>query len=88
MSVKYVLQFTKPIYNMIQFAYTDQSVNGEVVEPKDAILYEHIQKHVVKRWDKLNVPFHACGTKQTPLATHNCLVQNKLLWLHVMTTIL
>ena len=31
----------------------------DIVEPKDAILYEHIQKHVVNRWDKLNVSLHA-----------------------------
>jgi hypothetical protein len=61
--VRYILQFTKPIYNMIQFADTDQPVIGEVyeqmdsmlgqikeiVEPRNAILYDHIHKHVVKR---------------------------------------
>ena len=61
--VKYVLQFTKPVYNMIRFADTDQAVIGEVyeqmdnmlghikdiVEQRDAILYDHIHKHVVKR---------------------------------------
>ena len=31
----------------------------DIVEPKDAILYEHIQKHVVNRWDKINVPLHS-----------------------------
>ena len=31
-TVKYVLQFTKPIYIMIRFADTDQSVIGEVYE--------------------------------------------------------
>ena len=75
-----MLQFTKPIYNMIQFADTDQLVIGEVyekmdtmlgqikdiVEPKDAILYEHIQKHVVNRWDKHNVPLHALAYVLTP----------------------
>ena len=79
-SVRYVLQFTKPIYNMIRFADTDQPIIGEVyekmdsilgqikdiVEPKDAILYEHIQKHVVNRWDKLNVPLHALAYVLTP----------------------
>jgi len=71
--VRYILQFMKPIYNMIQFSYTDQSVIGEVyekmdnilgeikdiVEPRDAILYDHIHKHVIKRWDNVNVPLHA-----------------------------
>ena len=66
---RYVLQFTKPIYNMIWFADTDKLMIGEVyeqmdsmlchikdiVQPKDAILYNHIHKHVVKRWDNINV---------------------------------
>lgn len=30
--VKYVLQFTKPIYNMIRFANSDRPVIGEVYE--------------------------------------------------------
>lgn len=61
--VRYVLQFTKPIYNMIWFVGTNKLVIGEVYEemdsmlghikdiipPKDAILYDHIHKHVVKR---------------------------------------
>ena len=70
---KYVLQFTQPVYNMIRFADANQLVIGEVyeqmdsmlghikdiVEQRDAILYDHIHKHVVKRWDNLNVPLHA-----------------------------
>ena len=56
-SVKFVLQFTKPIYHMIRFADTDKTVIGEVyeqmdsmlgqikyiVESKDPILYDHIE---------------------------------------------
>ena len=71
--VRYVLQFTKPIYNMVWFVDIDKPVIREVyeqmdsmlghikdiVQPKDAILYDHIHKHVVKRWDNLNV-FIAC----------------------------
>ena len=71
--VRYILQFTKPIYIMIRFADTDRLVIREVyeqmdsmqgqikdiVEPKDVILYDHIHKLVVKRWDNLNVPLHA-----------------------------
>lgn len=78
--VRHVLQFTKPIYNMIRFADTDKAVIGEVyeqmdsmlghikdiVQPKDAILYDHIHKHVVKRWDNLNVPLHALAYVLTP----------------------
>ena len=78
--VKYVLQFTKPVYNMIRFADIDQPVIGEVyeqmdnmlghikdiVEQRDAILYHHIHKHVVKRWDNLNVPLHALTYVLTP----------------------
>ena len=55
-SVKFVLQFTKPIYHMIRFADTNKSVTGEVyeqmdsmlgqikdiVESKDPIVYDHI----------------------------------------------
>ena len=58
---------------MICFADTDQSVIGEVyeqmdsmlgqnkdiVEQRDAILYDHIHKHVIKMWDNLNVPLRA-----------------------------
>ena len=58
-----MLQVTKPIYNMIRFADIDQPVIGEVyeqmnsmlgqikdiVELKNAILYDHIHKHVVKK---------------------------------------
>ena len=36
--VKYIMQFTKPIYNMIQFADTDQPVIGEVYEQMDNML--------------------------------------------------
>jgi hypothetical protein len=78
--VRYILQFTKPIYIMIRFADTDRPVIGEVyeqmdsmlgqikdiVEPKDAILYDHIHKLVVKRWDNLNVPLHALAYVLTP----------------------
>jgi hypothetical protein len=78
--VQYILQFTKPIYVMIRFADTDRPVIGEVyeqmdnmlgqikdiVEPKDAILYDHIHKLVVKRWDNLNVPLHALAYVLTP----------------------
>ena len=31
-SVKFVLQFTKPVYHMIQFANKDKSIIGEVYE--------------------------------------------------------
>ena len=79
-SVKFVLQFTKPIYHMIRFADTDKSVIREVyeqmdsmlghikdiVESKDTILYDHIHTHVVKRWDHLNVPLHALAYVLTP----------------------
>jgi hypothetical protein len=65
---------------MIWFADIDQLVIGEVyeqmdnmlgqikdiVEPKDAILYDHIHKLVVKRWDNLNVPLHALAYVLTP----------------------
>ena len=37
-SIKYVLQFTKPIYNMIRFADIDQSVIGEVYEQMDTMI--------------------------------------------------
>ena len=54
--VRYILQFTKPIYIMIWFADTDRPVIGEVyeqmdnmlgqikgiVQPRDVILYDHI----------------------------------------------
>jgi hypothetical protein len=78
--VRYILQFTKPIYTMIQFTDTDQSVNGEVyeqmdnmlgqikdiIEMRDAILYDHIHKYVIKRWDNLDVPLHVLAYVLTP----------------------
>jgi hypothetical protein len=78
--VRNILQFTKPIYIMIWFAYIDRLVIGEVydqmdsmlgqikdiVQLKDAILYDHIHKLVVKRWDTLNVPLHALVYVLTP----------------------
>ena len=37
-SIKFVLQFTKPIYYMIRFADTDKPVTGEVYEQMDNML--------------------------------------------------
>ncbi len=31
----------------------------DIVQSRDAILYDYIHKHVVKRWDNLIVPLHA-----------------------------
>jgi hypothetical protein len=36
--VKYVLQFTKPIYYMIKFADSDRPIIGEVYEQMDSML--------------------------------------------------
>jgi hypothetical protein len=38
----------------------------DIVESKDAILYDHIHKIVVKSWDNLNVPLHALAYVPTP----------------------
>jgi hypothetical protein len=71
--VRYILQFTKPIYSMNWFAETNMPMIREVYEHMDSMLgqikdiielryviwYDHIHKPVVKRWDNLNVPFHA-----------------------------
>jgi hypothetical protein len=38
----------------------------DIVQPRDTILYNHIHKHVVKRWDYLNVPLHALAYVLTP----------------------
>jgi hypothetical protein len=38
----------------------------DIVELKDSILYDHIRKHVVKRFDNLNVPLHALVYVLTP----------------------
>ena len=38
----------------------------DIIEPKDAILYDHIHKHVFKRWDNLNVSLHALAYVLTP----------------------
>ena len=79
-SVKFVLQFTKPIHHMIRFANRDtpviwkvyeqmDSILGQIkdiVESKDPILYDHIHTHVVKRWDHLNIPLHALAYVLTP----------------------
>ena len=36
--VKYVLQFTKPIYNILRFEDSDRSIIGEVYEQMDTML--------------------------------------------------
>ena len=65
---------------MIRFVDTYHPVIGEVyekmnsmlghikdiVEQRDAILYDYIHKHVVKRWDNLNVPLHSLAYVLTP----------------------
>eukprot|EP00253_Pinus_taeda_P006026 PITA_06026 len=70
--VRQVLDFTKPIYHMIQFADTDKPVIGEVYEQMDTMLgqindivhnndlnlYKLIHNCVCIRWDKLNVPLY------------------------------
>jgi hypothetical protein len=71
--VRFVLEFTKPIYYMIKFADSDRPIIGEVyeqmdsmlgqikdiVEPKDVNLYNLIRVEVEKRWEMLNIPLHA-----------------------------
>ncbi len=37
----------------------------DIVESKDAILYYHIHKHVVKRWENLSVPLHNLACPHT-----------------------
>ena len=65
---------------MIRFADTDKLVIWEVyeqmdsmlgqikdiVESKDPISYDHIHKHVVKRWEHFNIPLHALAYVLTP----------------------
>jgi len=82
--VRYCLQFTKPIYNMIRFADSDQPVIGEVYEqmdtmlglmkdivhPRDPQLYDFIRKTVEKRWEKLNIPLHCLAYVLTPKYYH------------------
>ena len=82
--VKFVLQFTKPIYNMIRFADSDRPVIGEVyekmdnmlgqikdiVELRDHNLYDFISIEVEKRWEKLNIPLHALAYVLTPKYYH------------------
>ena len=78
--VRYVLLLTKHIHSLIWFSDINQLVIRELyeqignmlgqikdnVEPRDAILYDHIHKHVVKRWDNLNVPLHVLAYVHTP----------------------
>ena len=82
--VKYVLQFTKPIYYMIKFADSDRPVIGEVyeqmdsmlgqikdiVEPRDTTLYNYIRVEVQNRWEMLNIPLHALAYVLTPKYYH------------------
>jgi hypothetical protein len=63
--VRYVLQFTKPIYHMIKFADSNRPIIWKVyeqmdsmlgyikdiVEPRDVNLYNHIRVEVEKRWE-------------------------------------
>jgi hypothetical protein len=78
--VRYLLQFTKPIYNMIWFADRNQQVIREVygkmdsmlghikdiVEKRDVILYDCIHKYMVKKRDNLNVSLHDLPYVLTP----------------------
>jgi hypothetical protein len=82
--VRFVLQFTKPIYHMIKFANSDQPIIGEVyeqmdsmlekikdiVEPRDVNLYSHIRVEVEKRWEILNISLHALAYVLTPKYYH------------------
>jgi hypothetical protein len=82
--VRYVLQFTKPIYNMIKFSDPDRPFIGEVyeqmdnmlglikdiVEPKDVNMHNLIHVEVEKRWEKLNIPLHALAYVLTPKYYH------------------
>jgi hypothetical protein len=82
--VRYVLQFTKPIYNMIKFSDLDRPIIGEVyeqmdsmlglikdiVEPKDVDIYNLIHVEVEKRWEMLNIPLHALAYVLTPKYYH------------------
>jgi hypothetical protein len=82
--VRFVLQFTKPIYHMIKFADSDRPIIGEVyeqmdsmlgqikdiVQPKDVNLYNHIRVEVEKRWEMLNIPLHALAYVLTPKYYH------------------
>ena len=52
--VKYVLQFTKPVFNMIRFVDTDQPVIGEVYEQMDNML-GHMKDIVEQRYAILYV---------------------------------
>ena len=38
----------------------------DILEPRDLIGYDHIHKHVGKRWDNLNVPLHDLAYILTP----------------------
>jgi hypothetical protein len=78
--VRYVLQFTNPIYNMIKFSNSDRPIIGEmyeqmdsmlglikdIVEPKDVDMYNLIRVEVEKRWEMLNIPLHALAYMLTP----------------------
>ena len=82
--VKYVLQFTKPIYYMIKFGDSDKPIIGEVyekmdnmlgqikdiVEPRDTTLYNYIRVEVQNRWEMLNIPLHALAYVLTPKYYH------------------
>jgi hypothetical protein len=82
--VRYVLQFIKPIYNMIKFADSDQPIIGEVyeqmdsmmgkikdiVEPRDVNLYNRIRVKVEKWWEMLNILLHVLAYVLTPKYYH------------------
>jgi hypothetical protein len=82
--VQYVLQFTKPIYNIIKFADLYQPIIVEVyeqidnmlgqikdiVEARDVNLYNHIHVEVKKQWEMLNIPLHALTYVLTPKCYH------------------
>jgi hypothetical protein len=82
--VRYVLQFTTPIYNMIKFSDSDRPIIGEVyeqmdsmlgmikdiVEPRDVNMYNFIRVEVERWWEVLNIPLHALAYVLTPKYYH------------------
>lgn len=82
--IRYVFQFTQPIYQMIKFVDFDQPIIGEVYEQMNSILghikdivepiyvnlYNYICADVEKWWEMLNIPLHALGYVLTPKYYH------------------
>ncbi|XP_059628538.1 uncharacterized protein LOC132271233 [Cornus florida] len=82
--LKFVLSFTKPIWNMIRFCDSDRAVVGEVYQRMEDMLghieaalsnkFEmctEVKALVIARWARMNLPLHTLAYVLTPFYYSN-----------------